>query len=93
MFKIYIPERLTFLNVEAIKAIEDYLKDQQRIVEDVSLDFALTNFVDSIGLGKVLKLYSSLRKKEKQLYIVNVQSEFLRRKFSYIQLHKIIPWK
>ncbi len=85
---VILQEKLTISNASEFKETLQTLFDQGYKV--VELDFRNLEIIDSTGLGKLLLLQKVLKEQGGELKIINLESDFVRKMFNFIQLHKTI---
>ena len=82
-------------NIVAISGGADELKSAMLTLCDqhcknIVLDFSSVTLLDSIGLGKILFVQQRLIEYGGGIKFINVKSEYLRKLFKLINLHKVI---
>ena len=84
-----IPDRrIDISNSSDLK--EQFVMLMEEGYTDVTVDFTHVDGIDSSGLGKLLLFQKRLREKEGTLRITNITSDYIRRMFVMIQLHRVI---
>lgn len=83
-------EKIDITNANKFKRkIISFFKERS-FEEDISIDFSHVERIDSTGLGKLLLLHSKVRESGGRLRIINVSNEYIRKKFSLINIDQVI---
>src|SRR6056297_2655444 len=81
-------ENIDFANSNELK--EELISIKEEGYNQIEIDFGEVNSIDSSGLGKLLLFHKSLKEKDGELSIKNIQSDYIKNMFDMIKLNKVI---
>lgn len=86
---IVMPEgEIDFTNSQTLK--ENLMELFEDGYNEIIINFAEINSIDSSGLGKLLLFHKKLKERDGSLKIQNIESDYIRNMFEMIHLNKVI---
>jgi anti-sigma B factor antagonist len=85
---IHLSEKIDISNSSELKDLLQGLYDEN--YKMITVDFSKTGMIDSSCLGKLLMFQKKFKENGGGLIIINVTSDYIRKMFVQIHLHKVI---